>query len=133
MLLTKESLLKRQELKIEKVDLGGSDFVFVREMTARERDEYELSLLPDEEGEKRDMTDFRARLAVRTICDKKGNLVLCTDDIQALSMNMGAARMREIANAAGKLNKITQEEQEELEKNSEAAPGGNSTSDSVKN
>jgi hypothetical protein len=133
MLLTKEKLLQRQELQLVKVNLGNGDHVFVREMTARERDEYEISLLPDEEGQERDMSDFRARLAVRCLCNDKGNLILSVKDAQTLSNNMGAARMRLIAEAAGKLNKLPIEDQKEIEKNSTAAQSGNSISGSVEN
>jgi hypothetical protein len=131
--LTREKLLAKQKLEIEKVDLGGSDFVFVREMTGSERDAWEVSLLSEKEDDKKDLSDFRAKLVVHTACDEKGKFIFKSNDYKALSQNISGKRIKLIADAAGKINKVTIEDQDALVKNSEAAPSGNSTSGSVGN
>ena len=123
-LLKREDLLKKQELKVEKVDLGNDEYVFVREMTGRERDRFEQSLIGEVKDNKgnvvsyeRKLEDFRAKLAVNTLCDENGNNLLEPGDYKTLSQNMGAARLDKIVTAAQKLNKIADEDREALVKN----------------
>ena len=138
-ILNRESLLKKENLKKEKVNLGKDEYVFVRQMTGRERDRFEQSLLKeviDNKGQsefKRSLDDFRAKLAVHTVCDEEGNNLLRPEDVSILSQNMSAARLELIVNKAQELNKISEEDRENLIKNSEAAQSGNSTFDSVEN
>jgi len=136
--LGKAALLKKDILKVKRVDLGNDDFVFVRQMTGRERDNWEQSLMKevkDSKG-KRDyqtnLSDFRAKLAVNTLCDEQGNLVLTMVDFEKLSMNMSYTKLEAIVSAAQELNKITEEDKEALTKNSSGDQVANSTSDSVK-
>ena len=88
--LTGKDLLTRQKLTQEKVDLGNDEFVYVREMTGRERDVFEQSLsketIVDGKTEyKRALEDFRAKLAVCVLCDQDGNLLLTSKDYPELS------------------------------------------------
>lgn len=137
--LTRESLLRKEKLRKEKVELGRGEFVFVRQMTGRERDRFEQSLLKevmDTKGQfefKRSLDDFRAKLAVYTICDEEGNNLLRPEDVPILSQNMSAARLELIVNKAQELNRISEGDRENLIKNSEAVQSANSTSDSVEN
>jgi hypothetical protein len=137
-LLNRENLLTKEELQIVKVDLGKDEFVYVRQMTGRERDKFEQTLLKRTHDKKGKVTgyeqaldDFRAKLAVNSVCDEQGNLLLKSEDYPQLSQMMSAARLEKIVNESQKLNAISEEDKEELVKNSEAAPGGNSSSDSV--
>ena len=91
-IMTREQLLKKEKLTIEKVSLGKGEFVYVREMTGRERDRFENSVLAkevkDSKGNivsyERSLDDFRAKLAVNTVCDENGNLILNPDDYETL-------------------------------------------------
>jgi hypothetical protein len=149
--LTKESLLNtRDELGIEKVELLHSNgevrgHVFVREMTAKEKSMYEVSLtkrLPSlGQGKNKkpeeivqDITDLRVKLAICTLCDENGvrlfdNMLPAT--IKALGEQLSASNMERIADVAGRLNKMTPEEQEELTKNLEADQNDSSNSASA--
>ena len=135
--LTREDLLKKEILRKEKVDLGKDEYVFVRQMTGRERDRFEQSLVKevmDDKGQsefKRSLDDFRAKLAVQTVCDEDGNNLLRPEDVSTLSQNMSAARLELIVNKAQELNRISEEDKKNLTKNSEAVQSANSTSDSV--
>lgn len=135
--LNKEMLLKKEELEVTKVDLGKNEIVFVRQMTGRERDRFEQSLVKENKDAKGGFTacldDFRAKLAVSTICDETGKLLLAITDAPILSQHMSAARLEKIVNVAQKLNKITEEDKEGLVKNSVAGQPGISASDSVEN
>lgn len=137
MLLSRELLLKKDVLKIEKVELGDGDFVYVRQMTGRERDRFERSLLrevTDKKGNttyKQQLEDFRAKLVVGVICDETGKNLLQPGDYNALSENMSAAKLEAIVNKAQELNKITEEDKENLIKNSEQVQTDSDTSESV--
>jgi hypothetical protein len=136
-LLGKKELLAKQKLVIEKVDLGNDEYVFVKEMTGRQREMFERSSLKKvaSQGKPSDyevnLEDFRAKIVVMTACDEDGNLLLTSADAPTLSINMGAARLSTIADAAQKLNKITDEDKEDLVKNSDAAPDGSFNSGSA--
>lgn len=137
-LLNSSKLLEREDLQIEKVEFENGDFVFVRQMTGHERDTFENSLLKKNRDGKGNIVsieqntdDFRAKLAVVTICDDKGNLLLKPTDYPLLSKNMSAKRLEKIINVAQKINAITEEDKENIIKNSEVGQADNSNSASV--
>src|SRR4030042_1748061 len=138
-LLKRKELLKREKLEILKVDLGNDDYVFVRQMTGRERDQFERSLYefvdtPDAKEKvkmERRLENFRAKLVVCCMCDENGDLLLEYGDIFTFSNSISAARLEKIVNVAQKLNAITEEDKEALVKNSDAGQAGNTSSDSV--
>lgn len=123
--LTREQLLAKQVLKIERVKLSTGD-THVRQMNGREKNRFELTLGHWEDYEEngkpkqryvRSLEDFRAKLAVHTVCDKDGNLLLKPEDIDALSENMTGADLERLAEAAQKLNAITDLDRERMVKN----------------
>lgn len=122
MLLDRKSLLKKEDFSIVKVVLKDDDFVFVRQMSGRERDRYEASMLKEVQGPKgkefkRTLDDFRAKLVCATTCDEKGDLLFQPGDVELLSQNMTAFTMEKIVEVAQKLNKITEDDKEEAVKN----------------
>jgi hypothetical protein len=139
LVLNKEGLLRKQELRIEEVDLGNDEVIYVRQMTGHERDQFEQSMRKEVkkngvvEGYDLILADFRAKLAACTVCDEGGKLLLTMNDYQILSNNMSAERLELIVNVAQSLNSITKEDKEGLIKNLEAIPESNSNSDSAKN
>ena len=137
-LINKATLLKREELKTVQVDLGNEEYVFVREMTAHERDQFERSLMRQVRdmhgkttGYEQSLEDFRAKLAVVTMCDENGDMILEPKDAATLSKSMSAVKLVKIVEAAQKLNRIGEEEREEIIKNSEVGQADNSSSDSA--
>jgi len=122
-LLTREELLSKDTLKIEKVDLDEEDYVYVREMTGRERENFEKSLTKMSQspnGElmfKSSLEDFRAKFVVNILCDEEGNNLLKPEDYETLSKNMSARKLEIIASAALELNKMTVQSKEEMVKN----------------
>ena len=135
--LDRNALLAKEKLEVVKVELGKGDFVFVRQMTGRERDRFEQSLIKEnknvEGGYEKSLEDFRAKLAVCTVSDEAGNLVLRPGDYETLSQNMSAARLERMINVAQKINKISEEDKENLVKNSEVGQADNSNSGSAEN
>jgi len=141
--LTKEMLLEEKDaLAIEKVQLQDSKgvirgHVFVREMTAKEKNTWELSLtkrLPKignkQQETEMNLEDYRAKLAICTICDEQGvrQFDMKPNIIATLSERLSASNMERIADVASTLNKITKEDQDGLVKNSEADQNDSSSS-----
>lgn len=117
--MSREDLLNKEELKIEKVILGPEDCVYVRQMTGREKDTFELSVTKEDKDGMlvRDLSDFRAKLAVNTLCDEAGNLLLAPDDYELLSRNMSSFRLEIIARAAQRLNQVSEADIQAMAKN----------------
>jgi len=137
--LDRDQLLKREKLEIVQVDLGNDEVVFVRQMTGRERDTFERTIMKQVRDKKGVFTgmetvleDFRAKLSVCTVCSKEGELIFKPGDFELLSQNMSAARLEKIVNVAQKLNAITEEDKEELVKNSGGGTAAGSSSGSAK-
>jgi hypothetical protein len=138
--LSRSLLLAKEELEKVKVDLGKDESVWVRQMTGRERDNFEQSLIKEKKDAKgnvisydRALGDFRAKLAVATCCDEEGKALFLPDDYSLLSQNMSAKRLEIIVNAAQKLNAISEEDKDALVKNSNPEVEDNSNSASVEN
>jgi DNA-directed RNA polymerase alpha subunit len=140
-LMTRDQLLTREELKKEKVELGDDKYVFVTEMTGNARDKFENSLLKKIRDPKTGLVasyeqateNYRAKLAVNTICDENGILILKPEDFLKFSESIGAKSLEKIIDKANELNGIGAKDQEEIIKNSVADQVGNSSSDSVDN
>ena len=144
--LTKEMLQEQKdELAIEKVELKTSKgvirgHVFVREMTAKEKNTWELSLtktLPkigkQQQETVMNLEDYRVKLAICTLCDEQGVRLfdMRPNVIANLSEKISASNMERIADAASTLNKITPEDQEAVLKNLEADQTDSSKSGSA--
>jgi len=138
-LLSRKELLTKEKVEIVKVDLGNDDFVYVKEMSGREKDNWEKTVLKKQTDSKGIVTfetvteDFRAKLCVCTVCDEEGKLIFTPTDFSLLSINMSARKLEKIVNAAQKLNAITEEDKEEIIKNSVVGQADNSNSGSVEN
>ena len=130
--LTRDEILTADDRGIEAVEVpewGGT--VYVRSMTGRQKDAFELSLYGDENKvEKKRLNNFRARLMALTLCDEKGNLLFTEKDAEALGQKSVYAMDRVLA-ASKRINGITEEAQNELVKKSEDSQDTEEDSDSA--
>jgi len=129
MSLSRDDILKVQDIQIEEVDVpewGGS--VFVKGMTGTERESFEKTIM-DQRGKTSvvNMDNFRAKLVVYSTCDEKGNLIFKNSDVAALSEKSAAPLVR-IAEVATRLSAIGKQDIEELTEELEANPTDGSTS-----
>lgn len=109
-MLTREQFLSRADLPRREVaipELGGS--VYVRALTAGERDRWELEYA----GSRKTL---RAAMAALSVCDAEGNRLFAEADIPALDA-MPAAPLSRIWDAAFELNKLTKDDVDRLEGN----------------
>jgi hypothetical protein len=141
MAMTKEQLLAKQPVKVKAVKISTGE-VFVRQMNGRQKGQFDMTLghwedFKDGQGIQREqyvrtMEDFRGKLAVHTICDKEGSLLLTMDDLSDLVENMSGPDLATISDAAQELNSITEEAREKLAKNSRGGQDAASSSISAK-
>lgn len=122
-LLTKESIRKAHDFKVEKVftpEWGEEgDYVFVKTLSAQEKDALDNLIFSfnQETGEmERNSENFRSKWAVKVTCDEEGNLLFTEEDLEWL-VTKSSKPLQRIFSAAQKLNNVTKEEMEEMEKN----------------
>lgn len=139
-ILSKEQLLSAPILAIKEVEISIGT-VLVREMTGYEKDVWEQSLMRQApQGNKDGVTkmnlnleNFRAKLAVCTMCDESGKLLFNMNDMITLSKALKASDMEKIVEAAQEINGISDKDKDEMLKNSEADPEESSNSSSAEN
>lgn len=123
MFLNKEAIQAiKTERKIEKVFVpewdNGDDkaFVFVRELNAKEQDEWEnrvfvVSKTSDEVDVNFNVDNKNARYVTIVACDEKGNAIFTKEDADWLGEKQASAVSR-IANAGRKLNGMSLDDAE---------------------
>lgn len=123
-LLDKVAFLANNKIQVIRVDvpeLGGS--VLVKELTAGERDAFETSLIVKTRNEKgkevKEMStaDIRAKLCQRTMVGADHKPMFSDEEVTQLSA-MSAAAMNRVYEASSKLSGLSDEDIEELAKNS---------------
>lgn len=118
-MLNREGILGKTDIKYEDVEIPEweNEVVRIKCMTGAERDEYE-SLLYDfsENGVKMKRDNYRAKLLVFTIVDEDMQRIFSVKDIEDLSKKSAKAIDR-LFMAAQKLNGLSKEEVEKIEKN----------------
>lgn len=86
--LTRDQILDADDLAIEgPIEIEEWDGeVYLREMSAKEREEYENEVVTGDPQDPEVNTEhMRARLLVRALCDEDGERLFETDDMEALS------------------------------------------------
>lgn len=118
MLLTKHQMLSSEDLPFEDVEVsewGGS--VRVRVMTGIERDAWEASVYRQKDGKAEfNQANFRASLVARCLSDESGGIQFSEEEIIGLGKKSSRA-LEKIFRVASRLNAITNEDQESVEKN----------------
>lgn len=115
-ILTADLILQADDLPRELVEVpewGGE--VYVRCLTAAERDDWESSVISLEKGgkAKTDMRNLRAKLVARTVCDEKGERLFTDSQIQQLG-GKSAAALDRLYSVAARLSAITKSDEDEL-------------------
>ncbi len=128
--LTREQILEVKDLQFEDVEVpewGGT--LRVRGLTGIERDRFEDAIL-DQRGKnvKVKMTNMRARLVALSVVDEQGQALFTQTDIGVLGRKSAAALQR-VFNVAQRLSGFSDEDLEELAKNSSDAQSDDSISD----
>ena len=121
--LNRDAILQAQDLKQEEMfipEWGGS--LIVKGLTAAERDKYEAHLIVQKgKNTTVNMKNARARLVMLSVVDESGKQLFTEADISALGTK-SAAVLDRIFDVASRLSGISDEDLEELSKNSESDP-----------
>jgi hypothetical protein len=129
-ILGRDSILQASDIRKELVavpEWGGE--VYVRSLSAKERDEFESSMLTFKgKTQEVNLRQARAKLAALSICDEEGKRLFSDADVAALG-NKSASAMQRVWTVAQRLSAITEEDMEELTKNSGSARSEGSSSD----
>ena len=124
-LLTKDQILNADDLQTKDVYVPHwKGTVRIRTMTAGERDLFEqLMFSGQNKDERRD--NVRATMLALTVVDGKDNRLFTEDHIKKLK-GKSAAAVDLIFAEVQKLNAVSDEDVEDMVKNSEGTPGGSS-------
>ena len=133
MRLSKEDILKAEDLAAEEVDVpewGGS--VLVRGMTGQELDAFQMAARDQRTGQRLPgaMGNIRAKTIARCIVDDDGNRLFTDADVAALGEKSGAAIDRVFA-VASRLSGMNDEDQEDAVRDFGPADGSGSSSSSL--
>ena len=117
MSITGSAILAIDDLPREMVEVWGHR-VWVRCMTAAERDDFEANFLATRgKDTKLNRENLRAQLVVRTAVDEDGNRIFTDEDVEAVGKK-SAAGIDKIFAVASRLSGFSKEDVEELAKNS---------------
>lgn len=131
-LLTRDEILAAEDIQSEVVEVpewGGS--VIVKGLSGTERDAFERTIIRNIDGKgpaKSDLRNFRAKLAAWSIVDEDDKRIFTKADVNALG-NKSAAALQRVFNVAQRLSGLSEEDVEELTKNSENGQSDVSGSD----
>jgi len=124
-ILTREQLLAPKKFKIEELQLSTGK-VYVRQMSGLDKGQFDLTLgrwedyIEDGEPKERwvrTMDNFRGKIAVHTLCDKDGTLLLKPEDAEEFARNTTPQDLMLIADLAQKLNNVSQVDRAKIRKN----------------
>lgn len=107
-MLNKDDILSKIDLKKEKITVPewGGD-IFVSEMTADARDQWEQDII--QKDEKGNLRSARAKLLIATVCDEKGNLLFSPHDVVQVG-KLSAKTVQKIIAVAQRLNGLGDED-----------------------
>jgi len=136
-ILTRDEILAADDIAFETVEVpewgkkadGSPKKVRIKCMTSTERDAWENSLIVNDGGKKGQrvsMLDVRAKLLTLTIVDVAGNPQFTLMDVETLGRKSAAAADR-VFEVSKKLSRVSDEDVEEIIKNSEKTPDDNSS------
>lgn len=129
-ILTREQILQANDIITETISVpewGGE--VLVRGLSGSQRDAFEDATL-DQKGKSRRviLANIRARLCALSIVDENGKRMFTDEDVRALGRKSAAALDR-VFSAAQRLSGLSDEDVEELAKNSDGGQSEDSGSD----
>lgn len=115
-ILKRDQVVAHREMRTETVPVPewGGDII-IKELTGRERDEWEASFQGKKKGEI-NWTNFRARLIVACAVDEAGQPLFYPSDVDLVG-ELSAAALDRVFSAARRLSGLSDQDIDELAKN----------------
>ena len=111
MTLSRDAILAVKDTELVAVEIPEwQGTAYIRPMTGKERDAYDLETVGNGKPE-----NMRARMAVRVICDEKGERIFKDSDAEMLG-NKSATALDRVYRAMERQNKLGATEIEEAKK-----------------
>ena len=110
--LTRDQFLGFDSEEIRKVDLPGGKHVYVRTITAGERDRYDLMVIRAK-TENVAQVSIRASVIIMSTCDKTGKRIFEAGDVDRIN-GMSTAFTEPIFDAALTVSSLREEDQKAL-------------------
>lgn len=134
--ITGQQLLDGDAVEVLSVDVSKwipEGEMFVRKMSLEHNDAYEKSMIKlivngNNVKQEPDLLNRTAKLLVYVVCDKEGRLHYTPKDIERIGKSPKREMWRHIHDEAAKFNGLNKSI-EEIAKNSEASPEGDSPTD----
>ncbi len=134
MFITRDELLAATSLPeeiVELPELGPGKEIRVRGLTGKQRDSWEASLIRYKGNDRQiNAQNARARLVAMSAVDGSGQKMFTSADVEALGQ-LSAKMLQRIYEAALRVSGVTDQDVEELTKNSDDGPSADSGSDSL--
>lgn len=113
--------IQREEVPVPEWKIKNVDLVLVQGLSGKERDELEASMIVGKgKNANVNLKNLRAKVVARSIVGEDGKRIFTDADIPALS-EKSAIALNRVYEVAQRLSGITQEDVDELTKNSETA------------
>ena len=111
--LSKQDILKQHKIQVESVQVPEwQGEVFVRQMTAKQRDDFESSMLGNNKNRYK---NIRGRLAAFCLCDENGQRLFDDKDAEQLG-DLQASALDRLLPVIQRLNGMSNDDLEELKK-----------------
>lgn len=126
-MITRDNIKEKVDLIIERVDIPEwNDFIFVRSITAEERDLFENSMYTGQGDDRQEnLKNLRARLVVLAACDEAGKRIFKDSDTEWLGRK-NALAVNRIFQKAQELGGFKKEDIDTLTKNSKSGQSADS-------
>lgn len=127
MLLTKEAIVQADDRVIERADIpewGEGGYAFICTLDARTRENWEDTHLASTEDGSVKFGNIRASLVALCLCDDKGTPLFSQTDVALLNKKNSVVIDR-LFEHAKKVNRIGQQDVDDLVKNFETTPEDN--------
>ena len=133
--LSREEFLKTAQPKVEKVWIESlQNYVYLKEISGDDQDSYDLAMVefvdqPDGGSKARAKLDnARSKYIVRALSDHNGQRLFRDNEYHLIGAKSTAV-LKELHDAAKRVNGVTEEDEKEMEKNLEVEQTGGSNSD----
>lgn len=83
--MRKEEFFEKGKVSIFPVQLSDGSTIYVKELSAKDKELLDLQLIKNVETGEMDFSNFRCKLLVKALCDENGNRLFSEEEVDALA------------------------------------------------